>query len=50
MTAYGQSLGQVEGLQDREVNLGGVRLGLSLYPDFMNLVTLGKSQLQPQGD
>lgn len=32
LAAYGQSLGQVEGLRLIEIKVGGVGLGLNLYP------------------
>lgn len=49
--AYQQSLGQVQRLQGIEVKVRRVRLDLNLHPlDFMGLVTLGKSQFEPQED
>lgn len=51
LVAYQQSLGQVQRLQGIEVKVRRVRLDLNLHPlDFMGLVTLGKSQFEPQED
>lgn len=46
-----QNLGQMERLQGIEVKVRRVRLDSNLHPsDLMGLVTLGKSQFEPQGD